>query len=65
MKHLNISSPSLFWKVEMERKLSDSFCETSFTLLPKPKTVQKRKPRANFSHEYRLKNIHKALANKI
>lgn len=35
--------PSLFQKIEMERKLPNLFYEISITLLPKPNTPQKRK----------------------
>lgn len=35
--------PSLFQKIEMERKLPNLFYEISITLLPKLNTLQKRK----------------------
>ena len=48
----------LFQKIEMERKLPDSFFEASITLIPKPDRdpVKKRELQANIPDEYGCKN---------
>ena len=46
----------LFQKIAEEGTLPNSFCESPITLIPKPKTTQKRKPQANITDKHRCKN---------
>ena len=46
----------IFQKTEEEGKLSNSFNKVSITLIPKPKTPQKRKLLANIPDEYQWKH---------
>ena len=47
----------LFQKIAEEGTLPHSFYEATITLIPKPKTTQKRKLQANITNEHRCKNI--------
>ena len=46
----------LFQKTAEEGTLPNSFYEATITLIPKPKTTQKRKLQANITDEHRCKN---------
>ena len=46
----------LFQKFAKEGTLPNSFYEATITLIPKPKTTQKRKLQANITDEHRCKN---------
>ena len=46
----------LFLKIAEEGTLPNSFYEATITLIPKPKTAQKRKIQANITNEHRCKN---------
>ena len=47
----------LFQKIEDDETLPNSFYEATFTLIPKPRTTQKRKLLANITDEHRFKNL--------
>ena len=43
-------------KVDKDSTLPNSFCETTITLMPKPKRLQKSKLQDNIFDEYRCQN---------
>ena len=47
---------TLFQKIAEEGTLPNSFYEATVTLIPKPKSTQKRKLHANITDEHRCKN---------
>ena len=53
----------LFQKVAEEGTIPNSFYEATITLIPKPKTTQKRKPQANITDEHRCKNPQQNFSN--
>ena len=53
----------LFQKVAEEGTIPNSFYEATITLIPKPKTTQKRKLQANITDEHRCKNPRQNFSN--
>ena len=47
---------SILFKILQKRSLPNSFYEAIITLIPKTKTLQKRKLQVNITDEYRFKN---------